>query len=129
MKSYLFETFVINLINIDICQIICASTLIDASRHVCKQISFHNKFIIFTLNHNCIWQIHFNLKRVFYNVIDDFKRREFDAIIYHFKFNVNFVKLKRFDIQWNRNKISINRIWNVRINVNNSTCSTYDKNY
>ena len=45
-----------NLIDIDICQIICALTLINASRHVCKQISLYSKFIIFTLNHNCIWQ-------------------------------------------------------------------------
>ena len=43
--------------------------------------------------------IHFNLKRILYINIDVFKRREFDAMIYHFKFDVDFVKSKRFHIE------------------------------
>ena len=43
--------------------------------------------------------IHFNSKRIFYINIDVFKRREFDAMIYHLKFDVDFVKSKRSDIE------------------------------
>ena len=43
--------------------------------------------------------IHFNSKRTLYINIDVFKRREFDAMIYHFKFDADFVKSKRFDIE------------------------------
>ena len=43
--------------------------------------------------------IHFNAKQILYININAFKRREFDAMIYHFKFDVDFVKSKRFDIE------------------------------
>ena len=43
--------------------------------------------------------IYFNSKRIFYIDIDAFKRREFDVMIYHFKFDVDFVKSKRSDIE------------------------------
>ena len=43
--------------------------------------------------------INFNSKQILYINIDVFKRRELNAMIYHFKFDVDFVKSKRFDIE------------------------------
>ena len=44
--------------------------------------------------------IHFNNDRIFYIDIDVFKRREFEIMIYHFKFDVDFNNSKRNDIQF-----------------------------
>ena len=44
--------------------------------------------------------VHFNLDRQLYIDIDVFKRREFEAMIYHLKVDVNLDKFKRSDIEF-----------------------------
>ena len=43
--------------------------------------------------------IHFNRDRVFYINVDASKRRDFDVMIYHLKFNINSKKLRVIDIE------------------------------
>ena len=54
--------------------------------------------------------VHFDRERTLYIDIDVFKRRDFEAIIYHLKFDANFEKSRCINIEF---ILFLNKLLNV----------------